>query len=209
MQFKTILLCIMLLCAGCSPSSQGDLIEKKYLPNGRVERVSYSFFYTAQEIIIPGVLGAYLDIDQHEKKVIPFLYLLQRVTGTLGPDDLRSKGLCRGALINLSQEPLDVEVISLKCFNQELINNPLALRFGPQNGNAFFMKDIDVGTYDTKQELTLTINYQGKQYVKDISLPRLTNEDWVKEDANAKRLKKLMEDNNKTYAEYFYMRMNN
>lgn len=209
MQFKNILLCIIFLCAGCSPCSQGDLVEKRYLPDGSVERVSYSFFYTAQEIVIPGVLGTYLDVDQHEKKVIPFLYLLQKYTGTLGHDDWHSNGLCRGALINLSQEPLDVEVVSLKCFNQELLNNSLTLRLGPQNGSAFFMKDIDIGTYDTKQEFTFTINYQGQQYVKNISLPRLTNEDWIKEDANSKRFKKQMEDNNMTYAEYFYMRMNN
>jgi len=220
MQLKNFLLCIMLLCAGCSSRSQGDLVETKYLPDGGMERISYSFLYIAQEIVIPGVLGVFLDIDQHSKKVIPFLDLLQRATGTLGPDDLRSKGSCRGILINLSKAPLGVEVISLKRFyqaplgteaislkrlNHELLNNPLTLRLEPQHSSVFFMEDIDIGTYDKKQELTLTINYQGKQYVKDISLPRLTNDDWVKKDAMAKRVTKLMQDNNMTYADYFYM----
>ena len=171
-----IIQCVVILgislFAGCD---SGNLVSYTSGPDGKTVRADYSFVYREMMIVSDGQLGIDFVADQQEKKCVP----LVRELGALPPSDLYSKAEVTIRWINLTSEPIDIEILSYKKPNGELLTKVSELTIPPEGAHVVNFGEIIVGTYRTGiRGVVVEYNFQGIKYASSFNPKRLTFPQW-------------------------------
>ncbi|MBI2527398.1 MAG: hypothetical protein HYV93_15600 [Candidatus Rokubacteria bacterium] len=170
-----MLLLLALLCVTGTACSRATMVETRW--DGRTGQTTtrrFSMYFEAAAEIVPGTVGAHLIVDL-EKREVPILYDLQQALGLLGPGDLEAGGLFTMYLFNLTDRPQEVEITSATRWGRPVLAAPVTVALVPRDWKRrVVLGRTVIGSYDTREELDLTVTVAGRRYTTRLVAERQT-----------------------------------
>jgi hypothetical protein len=162
----------MSLLIGCN---SGNMVSYTSGPDGKTIKTEYSFVYRDIMIAANGQIGIDVIIDQQEKNYIPLTHEL----GALPPSDLYSKANIEMRMVNLTDKPLRIAILSYKKPTGKRLVKTSELTIPPEGTHVINFGEIIVGTY-SKEIKGIVVEYscQSIRYTSNINPKRLTLSQW-------------------------------
>jgi hypothetical protein len=168
-------LVLALLCLTGAACSRATMVEtRRDSRTGETTTRHFSMYFEAAAEIVPATAGAHLIVDL-EKREVPILYDLQLALGLLGPGDLEARGLFTMYLFNLTDRPQEIEITSASRRGKPVLAAPVTVSLVPREWKRqVVLGRTVIGSYDTREELDLTVTVAGQTHTTRLVAERQT-----------------------------------
>jgi hypothetical protein len=163
----------MIFIVGCD---EGHLVSYSHGTDGKMIKTDYSYVYRETKMSADGKVGIDFIVDQGEGKgYLPGT----RELGLLPPSDVYAYADVNIHLVNLTNEPIDLEILSYKQPYGELVEKTMKVTVLAEAAHRINFGVFRTFKYHTKIE-GFKVKYKcfGKNYTESFSPKRLSLQEW-------------------------------
>lgn len=166
-----------LLLAGCNT---GDMISTQYDSTMKNRKtIRYSKYYDAGDWLIKDKVGLSIVID-HEKRVIPVLYSIQRFMGALGPGDMYAKGNVTVCGWNVTEEKHQIQIEKIVSGSCDIQKTGNLVTLEPKSATTGKIGSFSISNFETQIPIEVYYEADGEKGILKLTCMRRTYEDLKK-----------------------------